>query len=192
MMDVEPPSRSHRPLIAVVFLVALFFVAVSIVYETSAKYYTGSSAGKTKSLLARLPMFNATTRFSIDQVTAGRAVYNVSGLQPRITVRPGTALRIGGWAVDDKAEAPAGGVRVYLDNGAPVSAQYGIKRNDVGKVLQDPKLSPSGFEALILTDGLAPGQHELTFQILNAASTGVYQVPKRIEFTIARGGDKQH
>ncbi len=189
ILDDEPPSRNHRPLVAVAFLVVVFSLAAFFVFETSAKN-AAIAPGKSLSVLIRLPASNAQTRFSIDTVLVGGRTYTVAGLQPRIEVPTGVPLRVGGWAVDDKADAPGSGVRVYLDSSAPTNAQYGISRPDVAKVLHDERLMLSGFEAMIPTAGLAPGQHELTFQVVNAAGTGTYALPKRIQFTIRSGDEK--
>jgi hypothetical protein len=183
IIDDEPPSRSHRPIVAVLFLIGVFFVAAVIVLETSAKN-AAIAPGKSLSVLIRLPAANAQTRFSIDTVLVGTKTYTVAGLQPRIDVQAGEPLRVAGWAVDDKADAPGSGVRIYVDNGSPINAQYGISRPDVAGVLKDNRLLFSGFEALVPTTELSDGAHELTFQVVNAAGTSVYPLPKRIQFTV--------
>jgi hypothetical protein len=190
ILDDEPPSRNHRPLVSVVFLIVVFSLAALFVFETSAKN-AAVAPGRALSVLIRLPASNAQTRFSIDTVLVGEKTYTVAALQPRIEVPSGVPLRVGGWAVDDKADAPGSGVRIYLDNGTPINAQYGISRPDVAKVLRDARLTLSGFEALVPTTGLTQGQHELSFQIVNAAGTGTYALPKRIQFTIRAGAAKE-
>jgi hypothetical protein len=177
-------------LVAVLFLVVVFFAAAFIVFETSAKNLA-IAPGKALSVLVRLPSSSARTRFSIDTVLVGTKSFTVAGLQPQIDVTAGVPMRVGGWAVDDKADAPGSGVRIFLDNASPVNAQYGISRPDVAKVLRDQRLEESGFEAMISTAGLAPGQHELTFQVVNASGTSTYSLSKRIQFTIVPGGGEQ-
>jgi hypothetical protein len=183
MTDVEPPSRSHRPFIAIGALAALLIMAASIVFITRTTR-AEISARRSLSLLVNLPALNAKTRFSIDSVTAGPSSYVVTGVQPQIVIHPGTSLTVTGWAVDDGAKSPGKGVHVAVDGGPAITAAYGMLRHDVARKLEDQRLAASGFIAVIPTDGLSAGQHELTFEIVNAAGTGVYHVPERIQFTV--------
>jgi hypothetical protein len=183
MIDEEPPSRTHRPLFAVAILFALFIGAGFVVFETNAKH-SDITPGRSLSVLVHLPASNAKTRFSIDAVVAGSSSYLVTGVQPQISIEPGTPLLVKGWAVDDRARAPGKGVRVVLDGGFSVMADYGMPRADVAETLQNSNLVDSGFEARVPTKGLAAGQHELTFEIIDAAGKGVYRVPQRIQFTV--------
>jgi hypothetical protein len=105
-------------------------------------------------------------------------------VQPRIDVPTGGTLVARGWAVDDAAHLPGKAVIVRVDGAAPIIGRYGIDRPDVAKALDAPALAKSGFEASIPTAGLSVGQHELSFEIENAAGSGKYRVPKRIEFVI--------
>jgi hypothetical protein len=187
VIDSQPPSGSSRPLIAVAALVGLFLVAALVIFELEVK---GSETGATGSFVAllRLPTLNARTRFSIDAVAAGSQSYTVTGVQPKIEVSEGTALVVSGWAIDEAARLPGKAVLLRLDGGPRIVARYGMARDDVAKAFASPALAPSGFEATVPTAGLRPGQHELTLEIANAAGTGVYRVPKRIEFVVVPKG----
>jgi hypothetical protein len=183
VIDSQPPSGSSRPLIAVAALLGLFFVAALVIFEFEVR---GSEVGATSSLVAllRLPTLNARTRFSIDAVAVGSQSYTVTGVQPKIEVPAGATLVVSGWAIDEAARLPGKAVLLRLDEGPRIVARYGLARDDVAKALDSPALAPSGFEATVPTAGLRPGQHELTLEIANAAGTGVYRVPKRIEFIV--------
>jgi hypothetical protein len=187
MIDAGPPSRSHRPLVAVAALIALFIGAALVALRFSMPN-SGGVPGRFLAMLAHLPTLSATTRFSIDSVQVGSATYLVTGVQPRILVPAGVSITVSGWAVDDKAAAPGKAVYVYVDGHLPaVMAEYGIGRNDVARTLRGAQFAASGFAARVETSGLLPGQHELTFAIVNSPGTGLYHVPARIQFTIRDG-----
>jgi hypothetical protein len=181
MNSPEPPSRSYRPFVAVAFLAVFVFVAAGIILVTKKG---GLTTGRSLSLIARLPTLNAKTRFSIDAVTVGRSTFVVTGVQPVINVSGAIPISVRGWAVDDKAKAPAKGVGVFVDGGQRISARYGIHRDDVAKTLQARNLADSGFSASVETRALSAGQHELTFEIVGADGHTIYRTPQRIQFVV--------
>lgn len=181
MTDVEPPTRSHRPFVAVALLIAIFLIAAGSILVAKR---SGLSATHSFSLLTRLSTLSAKTRFSIDAVTIGKRTLIVTGVQPKIVIAAGTPVSVRGWAVDDGAGAPAKGVNLYVDGTQRIVAEYGIKRDDVAKALHDPNLEASGFNAIVDTSDLGSGSHELTFEILRANGSGVYHIPERLQFTV--------
>lgn len=183
MTEFEPPDRGYRPFAALAVLALLFAGAALLVFELGGRNTAVTPVGAFSALL-RLPTLTARTRFSIDTVGVGPTTYVVRGVQPKIEAPSGTVLTVTGWAVDDAARKPGKAIFVRVDDGPPVVARDGIERDDVASALGVPAYAASGFEAKIPTAGLQPGQHELSLEIANVAGTGLYRVPKRIEFVV--------
>ncbi len=103
------------------------------------------------------------TRAAIEHVSAGDASMT--------SLSPGQAIFIRGWAIDEAAGGPAGGVYISIDGNRreAIPARYGRPANE-----GVPK--GSGFTALVPTDGLAAGSHTLEV-LVTAQSWSGYYVP---------------
>jgi hypothetical protein len=71
-----------------------------------------------------------------------------------------------GWAVDEQAKAPAGGVEIVID-GTPCAAQYGSARRDVVTSLGVLSYVNSGYSLELLGPQFTPGTHSLFVRVLN-------------------------
>ncbi len=103
------------------------------------------------------------TRAGIDTIFA--AGESIAAL-PR-----GTAIFISGWAKDEPAGGPAGGVYISIDGDrrTAVPARYGRPtRDEIG--------TNCGFTAIVPTDSLVPGKHTLEV-LVTAQSWSGYYVP---------------
>ncbi len=93
-----------------------------------------------------------------------------------LQVSAGTDLKFRGWAVDDKAQALAGGVEIAVD-GKPVKAQYQLNRQDVADAQHNPAYANSGFEAKLPTKELGRGRHLCTIRIISHSGDTYYESP---------------
>jgi hypothetical protein len=82
----------------------------------------------------------------------------------------GTDLRIDGWMIDRTRATPAElrSLDVLVDGRFAVRAAYGAARPDVAGFLHAPEASNVGFTARLLTDGIPPGRHRITFRAIVA------------------------
>lgn len=78
------------------------------------------------------------------------------------TIPAGALLHVVGWAADASGLRPAGAVVIAIDGGRCHEARVGTRRADVVTMLERPGLERSGFDALLVTAGLAIGQHALS------------------------------
>ena len=85
-------------------------------------------------------------------------------VQKSVQVSGDTRLAFLGWAVDEAAKTPAGGVDVVVDQ-APYLAKYGIARPDVGTFFKRPDYINSGFELVLAPGKLPKGPHSVSIQI---------------------------
>lgn len=74
-------------------------------------------------------------------------------------------LTLIGWAVDQQAKAPAGGVDIVID-GVPYAAKYGKSRPDVAVSFGVPAYSNSGYAFDLMAEHLPPGAHTLFVRVL--------------------------
>lgn len=114
----------------------------------------------------RDPALGGSTSFTVDVingVVAGEAPVPIHA--PEVVVE--------GWAVDDVARAPAGGVRVDID-GQRVTAAYGHDRPDVASARGRPAYRASGFRATVPTASLGPGIHRVVVEVIAANGHGRY------------------
>jgi hypothetical protein len=106
--------------------------------------------------------------------------------QAPIAVSAGESIRIDGWAVDETAGGPAGGVFVVVDESLRVWTEYGWERSDVAEVLGEA-YRWSGFIAAVPADTLSPGLHTLELWIVTQDQRGYYtpapQVRAQIQVT---------
>ena len=126
---------------------------------------------------ATLGLLPGSTPFSVDAI---------NGMPPQATpsIAVGTPLRVSGWAVDDRAGAPAEAVIVFIDDGPGTAARYGLDRPDVARVLGNPAYRNSGFTAEAPTSSLAPGRHSLGLRVFSSTGTGMYEPPVRFFFEL--------
>ena len=89
-------------------------------------------------------------------------------------------ITLGGWAVDHRAGAAAGGVYVCVDGERDIPTVYGQERKDVAAVHNNPLFEASGFAASVPTSVLEKGPHTLTLKVLTADGKGFYSPARRI------------
>ncbi len=121
------------------------------------------------------------TRYAIENVG------NTAIVQPHqepIAILGDTTVRVRGWAVDEMARRPAGGVLVVLDGAQRIRAEYGGNRADVAKALGNANYGASGFSATIDRARLTPGRHSLAIAIITNDGTQVYQAPQTVTIQI--------
>jgi hypothetical protein len=80
-----------------------------------------------------------------------------------------------GWAIDQKAKAPAGGVEGVVD-GVPFPAEYGRSRPDVATVFGVPLYASSGYSLELLGQQFAPGAHSLFMRVLTHDRKAYWEV----------------
>jgi hypothetical protein len=83
-------------------------------------------------------------------------------------------FEIAGWAVDQEAQAAAGGVEVVID-GTPFPAQYGTPRPDVAAAYKNPSYANAGYSFMLDTGTLAPGSHTAFVRVLNSSRKGFWE-----------------
>lgn len=93
-------------------------------------------------------------------------------------------ITMGGWAVDQQSQSPAGGVYITVDGKQDVSTVYGSERKDVADVQKNSRYRNSGFAASILTSTLEKGHHTLGLKILTADKKGYYEPDQKIDITV--------
>ncbi|MGE0785934.1 MAG: hypothetical protein AB7S26_09620 [Sandaracinaceae bacterium] len=102
----------------------------------------------------------ATDRYSIDVIDGAEVA-------PRAPVRIDRAhgaIPIEGWALDPRLDAPASRLFVRV-GGVRVVAQTGLTRNDVARSAGDPRLTASGFRALVPAAELGRGVHAVCLEL---------------------------
>ena len=75
-------------------------------------------------------------------------------------------LHIGGWAVDQDASLPAGGVEVRID-GVAYAAEYGKSRPDVAGSLSKPAYVNVGYIIKISAEALTKSSHMAYFRVFS-------------------------
>jgi hypothetical protein len=114
----------------------------------------------------RDPALRGSTRFTIDVING------VLARDRPVPIRAPEVV-VEGWAVDDAAGAPAGGVRVVID-GQRATAAYGHARPDVASAYHRRAYRGSGFRATLPTASLAPGIHRVAVEVIAADGHGRY------------------
>jgi hypothetical protein len=80
-----------------------------------------------------------------------------------------------GWAVDQQAKEPAGGVIGVVD-GVPYPAEYGRPRPDVARVFGVPSYANSGYSLELLGERFVPGAHSLLIRVLTHDRKAYWEV----------------
>ena len=89
---------------------------------------------------------------------------------------------ISGWAVDQEAKMPAGGVDIVID-GTSHSAQYGGARPDVAAVKGSPTYANSGYTLDLAGEDFTAGSHSMLIRVLSNDRKGFWEVgPYTLEF----------
>lgn len=145
---------------------------------TTANTSSAPAKGDPASPLKDLKSAGKNTAFSIDIIN-GQPIPK-SG---PVTVT-GQEITMGGWAVDQQAQAAAGGVYVSIDGKKDVPTMYGAERKDVADVNKNPRYLKSGFAASILTSTIDKGRHTLTLKILTADQKGYYEPDQKVEIDV--------
>jgi len=102
--------------------------------------------------------------------------------QKSVQVPGDTAFGITGWAIDEVAKAPAGGVDEVID-GVPYSAHYGSERTDVAAHFNQPGYRNSGFELMVAPGQLNKGPHSVSIRVISSDKKSYYQGPV-VQFSV--------
>jgi hypothetical protein len=151
-----------------------------------------ASAKKTASLLDELNYtvfapgaqpspLPATAKLDIERGSTRGAVSRIGRVRATETDRPVTVspqaslVSVTGWAVDVRAEKPAGGVYVLV-GGNNYPAYYGTSSDDVAKALDVTDYANVRFEADIPVSELKPGVNEVSLIVLTNDRTAYYRL----------------
>lgn len=93
-------------------------------------------------------------------------------------------IMVNGWAVDQPAQSPAGGVVMVIDGKVEVPTTYGAERSDVAKFLNNPNYTKSGFVGWINVATITKGQHILSFKVLTADRRRYYEPANKVTLAI--------
>jgi len=96
----------------------------------------------------------------------------------------GATMRIEGWAFDPVRHAAGQGAIARVDGQFDLPGVYGIGRPDAALATQDPSSTGSGFAVDISTNGLKPGIHTVTIEILDADGVHYHQLPDHLQFVV--------
>jgi hypothetical protein len=99
-------------------------------------------------------------------------------------VPSGAALHVRGWAPNLDASGPATAVVLSVDGSHKYHARIGGLRPDVARHFDNDGLSTSGFEAIVTTGRLAPGDHEIVAYTVDAQQRRYARVAQTLHFTI--------
>jgi hypothetical protein len=89
-----------------------------------------------------------------------------------------------GWAFDPVRHAAGQGVIARVDGQLDFPGVYGIGRPDAALVTHDPSSTSSGFGVEISTNGLKPGIHTVTIEILDADGVHYHELSDRLQFVV--------
>ncbi len=124
---------------------------------------------------------------------AGTTTYSIDSLNDTSLAQPPPApipvpatgsIILRGWAVDVRANGPASGVIVSVDEKTNVRATYGAERPDVAEALGNPADQPSGFSATLPASSFTPGKHTISIKILTSDGMSYYQPDQVVEIEI--------
>ncbi|MGI9149213.1 MAG: hypothetical protein ACR2IK_22135 [Chloroflexota bacterium] len=103
------------------------------------------------------------------------------------TIPLGAAFHVSGWILDTAAEGWAGIDDIQVLNGSSVLAHGSVaqSRPDVASATGNPYWAASGFDAVVPSAGLPPGQATLTV-VAHTPGKGAWS--KQVRVTIAGGG----
>lgn len=85
-----------------------------------------------------------------------------------------SSIGVTGWAVDEAAGRPAGGVYLEVD-GERYPAFHGKRREELAEGIGDPAYEFSGFEGSIPVSELAPGTHEVSVLVVTSDRERYYR-----------------
>jgi len=117
-----------------------------------------------------LPKLTGGPSWNIETVGA-----NVVGESKSFDVRAQDKFTILGWAVDQQAKAPAGGVEGVVD-GVLYPAEYGRPRPDVATAFGVPSYANSGYSLELLGQLFVPGAHSLFIRVLTEDRKAYWEV----------------
>jgi hypothetical protein len=95
------------------------------------------------------------------------------GSEP-LRVGRGEDLSVSGWAVDGVLTTSGGGLDVLVDR-VPFPAVYGIDRDDVSSYFKRAEYRQSGFTAIVPSQSVGGGEHELAVRLVAADRRCYYE-----------------
>ena len=116
---------------------------------------------------------------------AGAAVEPVGD----VTVTPGQALRLRGWAVDTLGPRLSGGIDVLIDDNLVGEMQTLCDRSDIAAKFAHSGLLESGFDLTLTVPGLELGPHELTVRVFSARRDAILILARRTLRVPRPGGE---
>lgn len=117
----------------------------------------------------QLPVRDGNTRYWIDLING-----EVTGHEPvTINRSEDSEFVVEGYAIDEPANAPAGGVYISVD-GRIYPALYALQREDIARYFDNRALLNSGFRLRLSSGILQEGVHNLSVIILTHDRTGIF------------------
>lgn len=96
----------------------------------------------------------------------------------------GAAVCVRGWALNLSSDGPATNVVVMVDASYKYHARVGGPRPDVAGLFENNALLPSGFEAIIPTGRLMPGDHEAAAFTVDPFSGRYARISQSLKFAV--------
>ncbi len=96
----------------------------------------------------------------------------------------GAALHVRGWAPNLDVTGPATNVIVTVDGTQKHHARLGKPRPDLARRYDDDAMAASGFEAIITTGQLAPGEHELIAFTVDERTRRYARIAQTLTFSV--------
>lgn len=158
----------------VVGLVAYTIVGAVFAFPTiSARYYAHGRDLVPVSRDALVPI-STPGRYEVTRVRLPEATLGVGAL-------PTGRVAVVGWAVDPGAPAPARTVFIDIDGVPFQEAVYGDDSPAAVSALGSERFARCGFDAILDTTRLSPGQHQLTVRVVSADGTRLFAPGPAVE-----------
>jgi len=116
-------------------------------------------------------------------ILGDEAISGKQGPLPTITVRNQKSFIVEGWASDEGARLPAGGVEVNID-GKLYPTVYGLDRPDVAKAFKTPSYRFSGFKGSVPISKIGKGRHSLELKVFSNNKKTYSSSKEKINFEI--------
>lgn len=161
------------------------FLVVRVLARNGDGYYESSqkfSFVVNKSVsLASLRRLKGQPTYGIDFVDS---IY-LANLRNHVLLVPAhSVMTIGGWAIDARANTPAGAVVVTIDGSRNILAAYGLYRPDVAQHFHNKALTNTGFSASIPTSEIGVGRHSFQIDVYTRDGKAYYRSSNKVTFIV--------
>jgi hypothetical protein len=116
-------------------------------------------------------------RYEVTRLRLPEATLGVGRLQP-------DRVAVVGWAIDEQAASPATTVFIDVDGQPFQEAVYGDYSPQAAAALGSDRFAKCGFDAILDTTSLAPGQHLLTVRVVSADGRRLYAPGPPLGFVV--------